>query len=45
MCGDSNVAEKWINGHDAKGNDYRDTKWRNLENIVLMVGEERRVPP
>ena len=37
MCGDSNVAEKWIDGHYAMGQKVSRTKWPDSENTASVV--------
>ena len=39
-CGDSNVAEQWVNGHNAMGEAHR-TNRRNPENFAFLVEEVR----
>ena len=37
LCGDSNVACKWMNGEYAQGTNYKN--WENSKNLALMVEE------
>ena len=43
LCGDSNVAETWTNGHLRDGTEVQRTNWRIPENVAFLVEEERCV--
>ena len=39
LCGESNVACKWINGEFAQGTKYKDTIGKRQNNLALVVEE------
>ena len=43
LCGDSNVADKWINGHYAMGKKYKEQVSEISKNAAFVVEEESRV--
>ena len=43
VCGDSNVAEKWINDHFAMGQKYKWEIGYIQKNVALVVEEKGRI--
>ena len=44
LCGDSNVAEHWVNGHYAMGKKHSGKNWRNPKHFAILVEEDCGVP-